>query len=235
MKSLPFVTLAATLLAGCSPDVSAGDPASQVKVIDNKVESAADLFPLQPGNAWNFDATQTVRTKDGKTSVGTQTPTLKVVARNGNKATIGYIRDNKVMSKMTVLATNKGVAQSSVQATNGPIRNFEPASPLYEWPMKVNEERKSEGTGYRAGVDSIGKVKNTLVYKGESEVDTPAGRMRAHRFDSLTTYTVGNGQFGSTSSVWLVPKIGIVRSVELVAGPTGLRETELKLTSYTVK
>jgi hypothetical protein len=78
-------------------------------------------------------------------------------------------------------------------------------------------------------------MKATLAYKGEREVDTPAGRMKAYRFDTTTTYMKGKTELGSTQSVWLVPKVGIVRSVEMVISPTLIRETEMKLESYTVK
>jgi hypothetical protein len=227
--------LAAAILVGCSPDVGPTDPNSKVNVTKNKVDKVSDLWPLQSGNAWTYEARQTVRTTDGRSGGTTQTPTLKVVSKNGSTATIGFIRENKLVSKLTVLETPKGITQKSIQGSKGPEQTFDPPTPLFEWPMKVDEERKSEGVGFREGLGSRGKFKTTLVYKGEYEVDTPAGRMLAHRFDTLQTYSQGSKEYGSTSSVWLVPKIGVVRSIELLATPQGLRETEMKLTSYTVK
>jgi hypothetical protein len=191
-------------------------------------------MPLASGNAWTYDVSTTVRTKEG-TNSGTQTPTLKVTGRNGQKATVAFIVDNKVVSNLVFQESAKGVSQVSVGAVGKSSNAFNPPTPMFQWPMKLDEESKWSGTGYRAGVGDTGPMTSTLTYKGEMEVDTAAGRFKAYRFDSVQLYKVNSKEFGSSTSSWYVPKVGLVRTVEIVATPEAVRETVMKLKSYTVK
>jgi len=219
---------------GCSPDVAPNDPATQVNVTKNQLEKPTDLLPLAPGNAWVYDVAVTQRTQKG-TESGTQSPTLKVTGRNGKTVTVAFITDNKVRSNIVFQETQAGISQVSVSAVGKPPSTFSPPTPLFQWPMKPNEEAKWSGKGFRAALGDVGPMTSTLTYKGETEVDTAAGRFMAYRFDSVQLYKVNGKEFGSSTSTWLVPKVGIVRTVEIVATPTAVRETTMKLKSYTVK
>jgi len=234
MKPLPLAVAACAFVVGCSPDVVPNDPATQVKVTTNTLEKPTDLMPLASGNAWTYDATTTERTETG-TNSGTQTPTLKVTGRKGQRATVAFIVDNKVVSNLVFQESAKGVAQVSVGAVGKSPNTFSPPSPMFQWPMKPEEEAKWSGTGLRVGLGGVGPITSTLTYKGEAEVDTAAGRFKAYRFDSVQRYTVNSQEYGSSSSSWFVPKVGLVRTVEIVATPKSIRETVMKLKSYTVK
>lgn len=223
------------IVVGCGPDVGPTNPEDQVKVLANELSKPADLLPLSSGNAWTYTLRSVVRNQQGQAQEATATPTLKVSGMNGEKATIAFVNENKLVSELNFLRTEHGIVQIGLKGAGQPSRSFTPALPLYHWPMEVGEKREWSGNGYRSGLGDDGPMTSTLEYKGESEVDTPAGRMKAHRFDSLTKYKKDAAEFGSTTSIWLVPKVGIVRNVEVVVGPQTIRETELKLQSFTVK
>ena len=231
--TLPLFALA--LAFGCSPDIGPTDPSEQVKVIENKIDKPADLLPMKSGNAWTYSLRSTDRNPQGQSRQSSGTPTLKVTKTSGADSTLSFVQDNKVMSELVINMTSSGAVQKSLKGAKGDSKRFNPGLPLYHWPMKLDEEKKWTGSGYRAALGDVGPMKATLAFKGEREVDTPAGRMKAYRFDTMTTYMRGETELGSTQSVWLVPKVGIVRSVEMVISPTLIRETEMKLESYTVK
>jgi len=234
MKPLLIAIAACAVTFGCSPDVAPNDPATAVKVTANSLEKPTDLLPLTSGNAWTYDVNTSLRTKEG-TQSGTQTPTLKVTGRKGQKATVAFITDNKVRSTIVFQESASGVSQVSVGTVGKPASTFSPPTPMFQWPMKPEQEAKWSGTGFRAGVGDVGAMTSTLTYKGEMEVDTAAGRFKAYRFDSVQLYKVNSKEFGSSTSTWFVPKVGIVRTVEVVATPEAIRETVMKLKSYTVK
>ena len=223
------------ILVGCGPDVGPTRPEDQVKVLSNELGKPADLLPLSSGNAWTYTMRSVERNQEGQSRQSVATPTLKVSGMNGEKATVAFLNDKKLVSELNLMRTEHGVLQTGLKAAGKTGRSFVPALPLYHWPMKLGEKREWSGTGYRAALGDNGPMTSTLEYKGESEVDTPAGRMKAHRFDSLTKYKKNSTELGSTTSLWLVPKVGIVRNVEVVVGPKTIRESELKLQSFTVK
>lgn len=234
MKLITLAIAACTVVMGCSPDVTPNDPATQVKVTTNTLDKPTDLLPLSSGNAWTYDVNTTLKTKEG-TQAGTQTPTLKVTGRSGKNATVALITDNKVRSTLVFQESTTGVSQVSVGAEGKPPSKFTPPTPMFQWPMKAEQESKWTGTGYRAALNDTGPISSTLTYKGESEVDTAAGRFKAYRFDSTQLYKADGKEFGSSTSTWFVPRVGIVRTVEVVDAPEFVRETIMKLKSYTVK
>jgi hypothetical protein len=223
------------ILAGCGPDVGPASPDDQVKVLANELGKPADLLPLNSGNAWTYTMRTVERNQQGQARQSNATPTLKVSGMNGDKATIAFLNEKKLVSEVSFTRTEHGVVQNGLKAAGQSGRTFSPPLPLYHWPMKVGEKKEWSGTGFRSGLGDNGSMTSTLEYKGESEVDTPAGRMKAHRFDSLTKYKQNSKEYGSTTSIWLVPKVGIVRNLEIVIGPKTMRESELKLQSFTVK
>lgn len=234
MKALPLVIAGCAVVIGCSPDVAPNDPATAVKVTTNSLEKPTDLLPLTTGNAWTYDVNTTFTSKEG-TQSATQAPTLKVTGRNGQKATVAFITDNEVRSNLVFHVSANGVSQVSVGNVGKPANTFSPPTPMFQWPMKPEQETKWSGKGYRAGVGDVGPMTSTLTYKGEAEVDTAAGRFMAHRFDSVQRYKVNSKEYGASISTWFVPKVGIVRTVEIVVTPEARRETVMKLKSYTVK
>jgi hypothetical protein len=228
-----LVCLAA--IAGCGPDIAPTPPEEQVKVLANALERPNDLLPLQSGNAWTYKFQTTERNKQGQARQASGSPTMKVTKVEGGVATLVYLNENKVVSEIGIKNSPTGATQTHIKGGTGATRPYSPPLPLYHWPMKVDQEIKWSGTGFRSAFSDVGKLTSTLVYKGEGEVDTPAGRMKAYRFDTTTRYTKGAGEFGTSQSLWLVPRVGIVRSIEVTVTPTVLRETEMKLQSYTVK
>lgn len=234
MKQIPFLLVVCAMAIGCSPDVTPNDPAKKVEVTSNTLEKPSDLLPLKVGNAWTYEVTMTLRTKEG-TQSGSQTPTLKVTGLKGDRATLAFLVDNKVTSNVVLEKSDKGVAQVSVAPAGKPASSFSPPTPMFQWPMKVDGEVKWKGTGFRSGFANNGPMTSTLTYKGEYEVDTDAGRFKAHRFDSMQTYKINGKEFGNSSSTWFVPKVGIVRTAEVVATGDAIRESVMKLKSYTVK
>lgn len=230
-----LLLLCFVVLLGCGPDVGPTNPEDKVKVLANEIDKPGDLLPLKSGNAWTYTVRSTAQNQQGASRQSSGNPTLKVIRVSGANSTIALIESNKVISELEFVSGANSVSQQSVKAMGGPRRPFSPAIPLFHWPMKAGDKREWKGTGYRPAFGDTGPIRATLEYKGESEVDTPAGRMRGHRFDTTTKYTKNSKEFGSTQSVWLVPKVGIVRSIDLTSTPTAVVETEMKLQSYTVK
>lgn len=234
MKFLTLACLAAIATFGCSPDVAV-NTSEEIKVLTNKVEKPLDLLPLSTGSAWTYEVRQTVRDNKGQTGSGELESTLKVTGRKGRSATLAVIQEKKVRSTITFAENDKGVSQSQIMDAKGAVRSFDPPIPTYQWPMKPEETSTWTGSGYRAALGTTGKMTATLTYMGEYEVDTPAGRMLAHRFDTVNKYKSGEAEYGSMQSVWLVPKVGIARTLEITSSPQGVRETDMKLKTYTVK
>ncbi|MDQ2986068.1 MAG: hypothetical protein M3R13_05035 [Armatimonadota bacterium] len=234
MKFLILTCLAALAAFGCSPDVAV-NTSKEVKVLANQIEKPLDLMPLTTGSAWTYEVRQTIRNNQGQTGSGEVQSTLKVTGRKGRATTVAVIQDNKVRSTITFAETDKGISQSHIKDSAGAVRSFDPPIPTFQWPMKLEETRTWTGSGYRSAIGSTGKMTSTLTYKGELELDTPAGRMRAHRFDTVQKYKSGEAEYGSMQSVWFVPKVGIARSLEISSSPQGVRETDMKLKTYTVK
>ena len=230
--TLPILGLA--FLVGCGPDIGPTNPDEQVKVLSNELSKASDLLPVKSGNAWTYTMRAVERNAEGQTREYSGTPTLKVTGVNGKNSTIAFIESDKVVSELLLTSTDGGISQRGIKSPKA-TRSFAPPIPLYHWPMKAGETKEWKGTGFRPALGDNGPMTSTMEYKGESEVDTPAGRMKAHRFDTTTKYTKNSKEFGSTQSLWLVPKVGIVRNIEVVVSPNLIRETELKLQSHTVK
>jgi hypothetical protein len=231
--TLPLLGLA--LVLGCGPDIGPTNPEDQVKVLSNPIDKPGDLLPMTTGNAWTYVLRASERNAQGQGAQGESNPTLKVTGQNGANTTIAFVLDNKLISELMLTSTKDGVSQRGIRAADGPERTYTPAIPLFHWPMKPGEKRDWKGEGYRTALGDVGPIESTLEYKGESEVDTPAGRMKAHRFDTVSKYKKGETELGNTQSIWLVPKVGIVRSIEVTVTGTSVRETEMKLQSYTVK
>jgi hypothetical protein len=231
--TLPLLGLAIVL--GCSPDTGPMNPEDQVKVLSNPIEKPADLMPMKSGNAWTYTLRATERNTSGQGRELAGNPTLKVTGQDGSKVTVAFVQENKLVSELLLTTNANGVVQRGIRAANGPTRTYTPAIPMYYWPMKPGETRDWKGEGFRVALGDLGPITSTLEYKGESDVDTPAGRMKAHRFDTTSIYKKGETELGSTQSFWLVPKVGIARSVEITVTGEVIRETEMKLQSYTVK
>ena len=232
-SSLPLLAFA--FVVGCGPDVGPTNPEDRVEVLENELASAKDLFPAETGNAWTYTLRQTERNAEGQGGQTTGTPTLKVTGVNGDKVTVAFVESDKTVSELLFTVTEEGLVQRGIRSAGSPERTYNPPIPVYRWPMEQGVKRDWKGTGFRPGIGSTGPMESSMEYKGVSEVDTPAGRMKAYRFDTVTKYKQGERELGTTQSVWLVPKIGIVRNIEITITPTRIRETELKLQSYTVK
>jgi hypothetical protein len=238
----PFITVAllALAIAGCSPtgtSTSASGPA-ETKVLSNPVSNARDLWPASIGNAWTYTIGQVRQTRTTAPTSGTAEATLKLVGTKpvtgGVVATFKIIQENKERSTLVFQITDKGVFQISTM-TGGRGGEFRPQLPALPWPMKVGEVKEWSGTGPSAGSGAIEPFKSSVIYKGESEVDTPAGRMNGLRVDSSQTTKVKGKPVTVTQSMWFVPKVGLVRSFEVIQTSDEIRQTDLRLKAYTVK
>ena len=231
--SLPLLAFA--LLLGCGPDIGPTNPEDRVEVLENELSSPRDLFPAKAGNAWTYSLRQVQRNAQGQSSESTATPTLKVTGVNGDNCTVAFVESNKTVSELMFTMSDSGLVQRGIRSPEGGTRAYTPPIHVYHWPMKPGETRDWKGTGFRPATGNSGPMESTMEFKGVSEVDTPAGRMKAYRFDTVTKYKQGEQELGTTQSVWLVPNIGIVRNLEITIMPNVIRESELKLQSYTVK
>ncbi|MGI8923313.1 MAG: hypothetical protein ACR2HJ_04620 [Fimbriimonadales bacterium] len=232
------LTLLALIGISCGPSAPGGATRPEAKVLQNAVGSGADFMPLAEGNSWTYELTQMVRDKAGKQSRGVAEMTFKVTNvvdhGTGKRALVTVYNKTKPISTLSFLSNPKGVFQTSLRGKNL-TAVFEPPLPLIHWPSKVGQKRMWAGVGYMAGLNKTGKVKMDITYKGLAEVDTPSGRMKAHRVDVVQSYAENGKKYGTTQSMWFVPKIGLVRSLDLVSGVIGTRQSDMKLISSTRK
>lgn len=226
------------LLIACGPSDVGRTGRQQVKVIEHELTSAADFMPLQKGNSWTYAMDQIVRDTKGRQSSGTAELTFKVDKivdqGEGKRALFKVYNKSAENSTVSFLCNSKGVYQTSL-AGKDLTAPYDPPLPLIVWPSKPGQERKWAGRGYIAGLGAVGSLKSTITYKGLSDVDTPAGRMHAHRVDTVTSYTTGGKTYRSTQSMWFVPTIGLVRSLDITIGPAGVRQSDMRLKTSTRK
>lgn len=238
VKYLSLLTIVCCLaVAGCGPSGQPGGGAAKTKVLANTASGPSDLLPLSTGNAWTYTVLQTVSDARGRQKSGQSETTLKVDSvkdiPGGKSAEIGVYAKDKRTSSVGFDVTDKGIFQSFLNAKqNVP---FKPPMPLMPWPLQPGQELKYSGTGYLPGPGKTGTINVTITYRGDSEVDTFAGRMKALRVDNMQTYTYQGKTFQSSQSIWFVPKVGLVRSFEILQLGAAARQTELKLKGYTVK
>jgi hypothetical protein len=236
----PVAPFLALLVASCGPSGQPGGsaPAAPTKVTTNTANSAADLMPLAKGNVWTYRVTAAARASSGETSTGSAENTLKVVSvkdtPEGRIADITVYTDNKEGSAVRFSTSPKGVFQNGVKGPKVDVA-FTPPMPLLPWGMKQGEQRKWSGMGYMAGTTKPVAITATITYKGEMEVDTVAGRMKAMRVDNVQEGTVNGKKTQIAQSMWFVPKVGLVKSIDTQGAGGVVRQSTLNLKSYTVK
>lgn len=237
----PTILFAALLIAvvSCGPSAESGiKPGTKTKVIANTASTASDLMPFQKGNAWVLTARSVTQNAQGQREAGGGEVTLKCIAveeSGGNKvATLDVKSTVGDPAKTQISTTDKGVFQVSYESAKGKML-FNPPFPLMPYGLKPGETIKYDGSGPLPGVGKVGPIKATITFKGEVELDTGAGRVKALRADNTQTYKDGNKTFQSMQSYWFAPKIGLVRSLNTIVLGAGGFEQELILKTYTVK
>jgi len=222
----------------CGPSAPGGVNKPEAKVLQNAVGSGSDFMPLAKGNSWTYEMTQSVRDRAGRQSRGMAEMTFKVTTvvdhGTGKRALVTVYNKTQPISTLSFLSNPKGVFQTSLNGKHL-TAVYNPPLPLINWPSKPGQKRTWAGMGYMAGINKNGKVKMDITYKGLAEVDTPSGRMKAHRVDVVQSYADKGKKYGTTQSMWFVPKVGLVRSLDLVSGINGTRQTDMKLKSSTRK
>lgn len=231
---LPLLALAAS----CGPSAdSAAKKGPETKVIANTAGKPEDLFPFEKGNSWTYTVRRVQRTtKEGRQGEGETTLKVREVREHalGKEAVLDVYEEGKKVSSVNFVVGPKGVYQTALSGPNLDIK-YNPAFPLLLWPIESGEETKWSGTGLRAADGKLGPIDAVITTKGEAELDTPAGRMKAFRADNVQTYKINGKEFQTRQSVWFSPKIGLVRTLDGFISAEEVRETDMKLKTYTVK
>ena len=227
----------ATLVVACGPSGEGASGQPKAKVLANTAKTPSDMLPLSVGNSWTYQYYQVRVDAKGQRSEGTADSTLKVVSVKdvpaGKEAVVSVYQNGKVASEIGFLVTDKGVFQTYHKVKE--LMPYNPPLLLMPWNAKAGQETKWTGTGLMPGIGKIGQLEMTLTCRGEMEVDTLAGRMKAMRVDGVENYTYQGKKIQATTSMWFEPRIGLIRSLDVIQLGVAGNQAELKLKSYTVK
>ncbi len=230
-----FVLAAA--IGACGPSGEGGSNQSKTKVIANTAKSPYDLLPLSVGNSWTYQYYQVQVDAKGQRTESTAISTLKVVsvkdAQGGKEAVVRVYQGGEATSEIGFLVNDKGVFQTYHKGKE--MMPYNPALLLMSWPVKAGQVINWTGTGLMPGPAKMGKIDLTVTCRGEMEVDTLTGRMKAIRTDGVETYSYQGKKMQTTMSMWFEPRIGIIRTLDVFQFGAAGRQAELKLKSYTVK
>lgn len=167
----------------------------------NKEPTAADLYPLQVGNQWNFVVTQQDGSKSRLTYVIRKTENIDGVELYRLETKVD---DNSVLATEHLRSTPKGVFRHRFNGAE-----LTPPLKLVSNPLKIGEEWKQT-------ISASGEeVKSTCKLNKPVKIKVPAGEFDAYELTVIAR--MANG-VEVESNYWLVPKVGIVMQDMLVNG-----------------
>lgn len=191
--------LIASALAGCSAKApTAAARTGMVKAIAFTLTGDRPLYPLNAGLRWDYDLRQkqndgSIKVRKMGMGVAASTETDGVTEARLER---GYEGWNPPATR--AVSTAEGVRLSrAADAPDGPSLQIIklPAMAGSSWPGRPLAAGNSE----------------TIVVRGEEDVEVPAGTFRAVHIDHEIRYADGDGD---TLSYWYAPGAGCVRMIE---------------------
>lgn len=242
LGSVALLGAGLALLTACGPSQppptaeSPTSSAAQNTETSTPSVTAFDLLPLKQGNQWTYEVESTQTDANGRTlSVGLRTWVVKKVTEgNGWKDAVIEERTDKdeLVNTYEVRVTQDAISFKSI-VQGGKKFTIQPPLPICQWPMKQGEPIEWKGTGISQ--DPNLKLKTTITYTGEMEVDAADERVKALRFEIVSEPADGSRVPASQSTYWFKPGVGVVRTVDTQLQRSFVRKTVLRLKGATVQ
>lgn len=217
------LALAGALLVGCKKD-SAPAPApnvpEQVATKPATVEPGheAELIPLKTGNSWTYGLQTRVRINGQDQTTTPFDVVFKIIntekTADGMKVYWTMSRLDKPTGTMKVtdkqiwLQNAKGIYQLGVGYPD--FKYFSSPQPIIEYPIKSGHSFKWEGEGI-LNDGSIGKTTITSTILDNQDVDLESGRVNTIPVESMQNFETAKRSGSGISTVFIQPKVGIVR------------------------
>ncbi|GIV02509.1 MAG: hypothetical protein D6724_04110 [Armatimonadetes bacterium] len=228
-----------SLLFACGPSQPPSankTPGADVETSAPAKGSAFDLLPLKQGNRWTYEVESTTTDARGSVlAVGLRTWEVESVKEGDGwkEAIIKELTDQgELVNTYDVRVTADTIAFKSI-TQGGKKYTIQPPLPICKWPMKQGEQIQWTGTGITQ--DPNLKLKTTITFQGEMEVDTAEGREKAYRVEIISEPADGSNSPASRSIYWFKPGVGVVRNVDTQLGRNMARKTILRLKGATIQ
>lgn len=238
MRNGLLLGIGAAVLAGCG---SGGDgykpqPVKPVEKLALSEEDQKALFPIAVGNQWTY-AAQAEQRSGGRGGSARFDLTFKIVkvtpTADGEIADVEITSDQPGSKKdfQRWQRNSKGIFQLAV---GNPLIPFDPPMPVILFPAETGRKFTWKGTGMTSASRS-GTSSMTMEVLPVQEVFTESERFSAIGVLSNGTFSTGQANGVMASTVYLVPKVGLVRyRQEIASGQTQAIQT-LSLKAKTVR
>ena len=203
-------------LVGCRRGDSQGNyvptPVSEPPKAAVEPGKEADLMPLQKGNQWTYAVD--VQTQANGRNQGTEVElTWKVVstqpAGDGVRAVIESQARGGKPQRETWMVNKKGI----YQVTAGGNTAFSTPQPVLIFPAEAGKTFVYQGTGVTPA-GPVGKIYSKSTVLSQQQVDTENGTYWAVPVESKTNFAIKQTKGESVGTVWMAPKVGLVRFVQ---------------------
>ncbi|MBS1717518.1 MAG: hypothetical protein JSS72_07280 [Armatimonadetes bacterium] len=247
--------LAAVAVVGCQSGSTSGDTAgakggsaasteAKVAPVDLASLTAETLMPFQEGNQWVYEVETTIQAGNNRrTNQANLTYKIVKVEKDGDGtlATFEIYNGDKLADKQVWREDAKGIYQV---AMGQDLKKYTSPQPMILFPVKEGDTFSWKGTGL-VPTGKTGPIEAQNHVLGSQEVDTRMGRLAGVAIESTSNFSFmaspGKGKpeqlvKGKTDgTVWLAPKLGLIRSAQrIMAGQVGFAQT-LRLKSFTGK
>lgn len=236
-KWTSFIITASILVVGCKKDGVANIPVEKpVEMVKLAPGEEKQLFPIKVGNKWTY-AYQARNVTGGKDQTTPQNEVTFTIVRTedvpeGKKVFWEVTSGGRLNDKQIWLVCDKGYFQLGVGFPN--FRYFSTPQPIIVFPIKEDSSFRWEGSGILSN-GQVGKMEIVSKILSNQEVDTDMGRMSAIPVESTQTFTSVARSGTGVSTVYIAPKIGIIRFKQQEVTASNAAVQVLKLKSTNVK
>ncbi len=200
-------------LAGCSSKSNyVAKPPAKIAEVTIAAGKEAELWPMQVGNQWVYEAETAAQTTQGS---GNDNKDIRFKVSKSNTvdgvttATLDIYDGEKLLDQTEWRVDKTGVYQTkSTKLT----LSYNPPQPIIKFPIETGKEFTYTGTGpVPMGKNMIGNQTLKGVILGPQEIDTASGRISAIAVQTTITHKKDNQTAVTVTTAWLVPGKGLVR------------------------